>query len=124
MMSALIKELLHDYSHNKLDIDTRISIISAIEQLHRSGTFTKQDILLLEYYLRGFSSEEIAVQFFLSTQTVETILSRLLIAIEYLSGHLDELMLRKWSTKYNPRQINYAKECMIKYSKEFTYEAI
>jgi hypothetical protein len=122
-MSSLIKELLHDYTKNNLDIDTRVSITYAIESLCKSGVFSKQDIFLLEYYYRGYSAEEIALQFILTTDAVISTLARLLLAIEFSSGYLDEAFLNKISAKYSPRQIQHAKTFMEKYSKEFTYEA-
>lgn len=123
MMSALIREKLHDYAKNKLDIDDRANISAAIEQLYRAGVFNKTEIMFLEYYLRGFLPEEIAIKYFVSTELVINTLNRLMIAIEYTTGDLDELFLRKISAKYNKRQIQQAREFMIKHSKEFTYDA-
>lgn len=124
LMSSLIKELFVDLAHNRLDIDTRVTLLSALEQLCLSNVFTRNDIVLLDMYLQGFSAEEIGIQQFLSTETVINILSRLCIAVEFHSGYLDQQLLDRWSIKYTSQQIQRAKIFLEKHSKEFTYENV
>lgn len=124
MVAALCKELLFDLVSNKLSVEDRVSLNVAIEVLIKSGAVKKNELVLLDLYLSGYSAEEIAIVQFLSTETVINILSRLLIAIEYESGYLDELFVQKMSHKYSPRQITLLKKYLEKHGRTFTYETI
>lgn len=123
-MSALVKELLHDYVKGKLDTDTRITLMYAIEQLYRSKTFTRNEIVFLDYYLRGYSAEEIAIKSFVSTELVVNVLTRLLTAIEHTSGYLDSIFIQKVQHKYTARQITQLKGFLEKHGKQFTCDMI
>lgn len=124
MMSSLVKEMLHDLVARRLSIDDRITLYCAIDSLLKAGTVKASDIKLLDLYLCGFSVEEIAIKSFLSTQTTNDILARVVVAIEYASGFLDEIFLNKLSGKYTQNQIKRAREYLIKQSKDFSYENI
>lgn len=124
IMASLVKELLADLAHNRLDIDTRITLVSTLEHLCLSKAFTKNDIILLNEFLCGYSAEELALRHFLSTETVISTLSRLCVAVEFHSGYLDQSLLDRWAKKYTPQQVERAKDYLQKYSKEFTYENV
>lgn len=121
MKMMLVKELLHDLVHNKLDIDSRVVLVSAIEHIYKSGVCTKKDILLLDLYLCGYSAEEIAMQSVLSTEVVISILARVITAIEHTSGYLDDLFLQRAAQTHTPRQIKYAREYIEQHNKDFIH---
>lgn len=93
-MAGLIKELLLDYGLNKLSIDQRSDISIAITKLFHSGVITQQDIDILNKYISGYTAQEIGQQYLLSSSEIEATLSRLVLAIETISGYTDQTLIQ------------------------------
>lgn len=89
-MFAYIKELLLDYAHYRLPLETRADIARAIE-----CTCSMQEIKILDLFIQGYSLEEIAVLYVLLTEQVEALLTRILIAIAERSGYTDTLFYQR-----------------------------
>lgn len=88
-MSGLVKELLLDYSLNRLTTEQNCDFYLAITQGIKSKSFSFLDIKLLNAYLSGYTDEEIAVQFNLHTETVRAKLERTVKVIEELTQYTD-----------------------------------
>lgn len=102
--AAWIKELLLDYGLNRLAIDQKNDIASAIDGLIKSRALATWDIQILDLYISGYTSEEIANTFVFSvhnyitalpTEDIESILARVILAIATASGYTDDLIIRR-----------------------------
>ncbi len=96
-MSGLIKELLLDLSLNKVSVDLRSDLIIAIQDAFYSGVLKPRDIIYLDKYLQGYTSEEIAAMFVGSSESIDNELARIFKTIEEFSGYTDESFMRKVS---------------------------
>lgn len=110
-MAGYIKELLLDYGKSNLHSsepisDTVIDLEISIMKLVRGGVF-KDELRYLSLYLAGYTSNEIANRFNLTTDVIETGLIRLLDAIEELTGYTDQSLVRRlaMSGKYHKSQL-------------------
>lgn len=93
-MAGLVKELLLDYALNRLNVDMRSDLTIAIQSALSS--FTQIDARMLNLYLSGYTSEEIARMFIrITTAEVEVILERIFTAIETYSGYTDQSFVHK-----------------------------
>lgn len=59
-MSIYVRELLIELQFGALDIDTRVDLLSGLEDLYNINEIAYTDILILNQYLEGYSLEEIA----------------------------------------------------------------
>ena len=100
-MAGWIKELLLDYGLNRLSIDQRSDISTAISSLISAGVFTIYDIESLDMYISGYNAIEIAAHFHTTTDVIETNLTRILRAIETASGYTDTTFVHRVSTRKN-----------------------
>jgi len=94
-MSGYIKELMLDYALRRLNEETRYDLSMAIEQAFKSGVFTYQDLQILDMYLSGYTSIEIAAKLLYVTEQIKTTLSRIFMAIATYSGYDDAILIRK-----------------------------
>lgn len=109
-MAGLIKELLLDYSLNRLSVDTRSDLTIAIQHALTSGAFKIRDITMLNLYLSGYTAKDIAAMTVtLSEPEIEAILERIFIAIEYTSGYTDEGLVHKLELTKRYRKSNLSK---------------
>lgn len=123
-MAAYVKEILIDYAAGKLDINQRIDIALAIESLIKSKIINRKDLEILNAFLSGYCAEEIGITVFLSTETVASILIRLLTALEHASNYLDSDFVQKYEKKYSPPQVNRMRQYLTKHSRTFTKETL
>src|SRR5690349_19840198 len=89
-MAGLIKELMLDYAMNRLSIDQRSDITTALQSLISAGVIPDNELKILNEYLSGYTAEEIAIEQYTTTEVIEKILGRLFIALETASGYTDE----------------------------------
>lgn len=120
-MAGLVKELLLDYSLNRLSIDMRSDITIAIQSALSSDVFTINDARILNMYLAGYTAEEIALHFMIITTLVEDRLERILTAIEQYSGYTDESFIHKLEStnKYRKRSIHELDIFLKEHSKHY-----
>lgn len=99
-MAGLVKELLLDYGLNRLSIDQRNDLSSAIQQLLSAGVLKATDIYMLNAYISGYTATEIATMFIVTTDVIEQRLTDICSAIEFASGYTDHSFLQKVRQKY------------------------
>lgn len=102
-MAGWIKELLLDYGLNRLSIDQRSDISTAISGLISAGVFKHREIMILHSYIAGYTATEIAVQYNTTTDTIEADLIRIFRAVESASGYTDVAFVRKAELRYISR---------------------
>lgn len=93
-MSGYIRELLLDFSLNRLPVDLRSDLAIAIQQALHS-VFTKTEAKYLDLYLAGYTAQEIAQLKNKTTEYIEQTLQRICTAIEETSGYRDDVLIRK-----------------------------
>lgn len=98
-MAGLIKEILLDYGLNRLSIDQRSDISSAINELITAGVIKPKELQVLDMYIAGYTAKEIAEHYITTTDKIEAILTRLCQAIEYASGYTDSGLVKRVKTK-------------------------
>lgn len=89
-MAGLLKELLLDYALNRLSVDMKSDLTIAIQTALQSDVFNTTDAHMLNMYLSGYTSEEIALRFMTTTAKVNEYLCRIFTAIEDYSGYTDD----------------------------------
>lgn len=94
-MSALVRELLLDYSLNKLNVDTQSDLSIAIQTALSSSVFNSDDAKMLNLYLSGYTASEIASIMNTLTAKVNEHLQRIFTAIEEHSGYTDNGFIHK-----------------------------
>ncbi len=94
-MAGWIKELMLDYGLNRLSIDQRSDISTAIDGLIDAGVLKERDIEILHSYIAGYTATEIAQNLLTTTDIVEADLVRVFRAIETASGYTDTAFVRK-----------------------------
>ncbi len=94
-MSGLIKEYLLDMSLNRLPVDMKSDLAIAIQNVYKSGVFSIREFEYLDLYLAGYNAIEIAARYNTLTQSIESTLERLFIAIEEQSGYTDDGFIRR-----------------------------
>jgi len=92
-MAGLIKELLLDYSLNRLNVDTKSDLAIAIQSALLN--FTRIDAEYLNLYLSGYTAIEIAAKYISTTAEVESTLERIFTAIETHSGYTDQSFIHR-----------------------------
>lgn len=100
MSAAWIKELLLDYGLNRLSIDQKNDIASAIDGLIKSRVLSYIDAWILHAYVAGYTAEEIAsllytIQWHITTEQVENELQRMMLAVGTASGYTDDLIIER-----------------------------
>lgn len=75
--------------------ESRADIYSAIQDGLRDKTFSPRDIKLLDLYISGYTSNEIAIEFMLLREEVEATLIRVLKAIEERTQYLDDIIIQR-----------------------------
>lgn len=125
-MSALIKELLLDYSLNRLHVDMKSDLTIAIQSTLSSKLFTRRDAEYLNAYLSGYTAEEIAKQYNTYTVEVEACLERIFTAIETYSGYTDTSFMHKLEStrKYRKGGLRDLEAFLIAHSKEYSIHEI
>ena len=121
-MSGLIKELLLDYALNRLNVDLRSDLTVSIQNVFSSSVFTKVDVRILNLYLSGYTSKEIASMFIVRTVTeIEETLERIFTAIEAQSGYTDQIFLNKieLTKKYRKHGIDKLGIFLVEHSKHY-----
>lgn len=119
MMSGYIKELLLDYGLNRLSIEQRSDISAAINGLIEAGVFNRRDIEILHSYVAGYTATEIAEQQHTTTDKIETILIRIIRAIENASGYTDTALLHKARLRYSQVKITELSLFLFKHGQRF-----
>ncbi len=121
-MSGLIRELLLDYSLNKLSIDLKSDLTVAIQTVLTSRVFTKQSAIYLDMYLSGYTADEIAIKHIKHTAEIEQELERLFDALEEYSGYTDEAFIHKlcMTYKYRSSGIRDLTTFLSEHSKHYT----
>lgn len=122
-MAGLIKELYIDYSLNRLSLEEKSDLSVAVITAYRSGVLSGYDLRILDYYLQGYSAEEIAVKEIEVSTVIESILIRIFIILETVSGYTDERFIERiMSTKlYSRAKINALKTYVHTHGETFTH---
>lgn len=94
-MAGLIKELLLDYSQNKLSVEQQSDITIAIQQCIASGLYTTVDVTLLDLFLQGYDAVEIAKKYELNQVKIEAALSKVFRILEQVSDYTDEAFIKR-----------------------------
>ena len=125
-MAGLIKELLLDASLNRIPVDMRSDLIISIQSAFTSKVLSSQDIKILDYYLEGYSANEIAEMRITTTEEIENTLERIFTTIEGHSGYTDESFMRKLETskKYRKSGIRALRLFLQQHSKEYRKHGI
>lgn len=118
-MAGWIKELLLDYGLNRLSIDQRSDISTAINDLINAGVFKRQDIKILDLYIAGYTATEIAEQLITTTDMIEATLVRVFRAVESASGYTDSSFIRKASLRYTERKLSDLSLFLAKHGQRF-----
>ncbi len=100
-MAGWIKELMLDYGLNRLSIDQRSDISTAIDGLITAGVLKPRDIEILHSYIAGYTATEIAQNLLTTTDVIEADLIRVFRAIESASGYTDTSFVRKVRLRLN-----------------------
>lgn len=116
-MPGLLKELLLDYALHRLPIDQRNDLTTAIASLYRAGVIKRQDIIILDLYISGYTSKEIAV--YIPNTDIDATLSRMLKAIESASGYTDNGFIHKVAALYSKERINKLTLFLIDHGNNF-----
>jgi hypothetical protein len=103
-MAGLVKELLLDYSLNRLNVDIKSDLTIAIQNTLISGVFNFNDAQMLNMYLSGYTSNEIALLFMLNTEIIDIQLERIFTAIEQYSGYTDDNFIHKLEMTHKYRK--------------------
>ena len=103
MSSAYCKELLQDMALNKVPLDTKADLLNAIRELYLEKILKPRDVLILNYYLSGFSIQEIAPMFSSYSKEIEDVLDRTITAIAYSSNYTDDFILQRVQMSKQPR---------------------
>ena len=96
-MAGYIKQLLLDLGMNRITIDQRNDIITAIASLQKQGVLSSRDLTCLNLYIEGYNATEIAALVQTTTDSIEILLSRIFTAVETASGYTDEQLINKQS---------------------------
>lgn len=104
-MAGWIKELLLDYGLNRLSIDQRSDISTAINGLISAGVLSSKDIQILNSYISGYNATEIAEQQTTTTDQIEQTLLRMFRAIEIASGYTDMTFIRRAGLRYSQKRL-------------------
>lgn len=118
-MSGLIKELLLDYGMNRLSIDQRSDITTAIESLYTANVLSNDDLIILNEYISGYTAIEIAHRYRRVTGEIENQLIRIFQAIEYASGYTDTNFVRRIEKSYSRYKINRLNTFLMEHGKHF-----
>lgn len=118
-MAGWIKELLLDYGLNRLSIDQRSDISTAISSLIAANVLKPRDIIILHDYIAGYTATEIAEQFVTFTDDIETTLQRVFRAIETASGYTDTAFMRKVRVRYAHTRLVDLSEFLIKHGQRY-----
>lgn len=118
-MAGWIKELLLDYGLNRLSIDQRSDISTAISGLIEAGVFKQRDITILHSYIAGYTATEIAEQLTTTTDIVEADLVRVFRAIESASGYTDTAFVRKARLRYSETRLPELSLFLMKHGTRF-----
>jgi hypothetical protein len=123
-MAGWMKELMLDYGLNRLSIDQRSDISTAISTLISAGVITNNDINVLHSYIAGYTAIEIAQQEQTTTDQVEAQLTRIFRAIEYASGYTDSSFIQRAKQQYNARMAELS-AFLLKHGQRFyTHDSI
>ncbi len=104
MSAAWTKQLLLDYGLNRLSIDQKSDIASAIHGLIQSRVLSPMDVYILDLYVSGYTAVEIAETYLfdyygsiipLQTNDVENTLARVILAISTASGYTDDIIIER-----------------------------
>lgn len=118
-MAGWIKELLLDYGLNRLSIDQRSDISTAINGLISAGVFKSKDIEILHSYISGYTAKEIAEKLTTTTDIIEERLVRVLRAIEAASGYTDMSFIRKANRRHSDSKIADLSLFLLKHGQRF-----
>lgn len=122
-MAGLLKELLLDYSLNRLPIDMRSDLTIAIQRAIESRVLKRREILFLNLYLSGYTAHDIAMlTLVLEEHEIEETLERVFTALETISGYTDQGLVYKLeaSGKYRKGNIEKLKGFLVEHSKHYT----
>ena len=92
-MAGYLKQLLLDCAQNKLPIEIKVDLLTAIEDTYHSGVYSLEDIYILDLYLQGYTVYEICTRTQTSLQQTQNILERLFETIATLSGYTDDKLI-------------------------------
>lgn len=123
-MPALIKELMLDYSLNRLSIDLRSDLTIAIQNVLLSGAFNAAEVGYLNLYLSGYTAHDIAMMVItIHESEIEAILERLFTAIEQTSGYTDQSFVHKLelSKKYRKPGISKLQDFLQSHGKSYSF---
>lgn len=125
-MAGLIKELLLDASLNRISVDLRSDLIISIQSAFASKVLNSKDIKILDYYLEGYTADEIAAIYTTTTSDIEEILARIFTTIEGHSGYTDDGFIRKIETskKYRKSGIRALRLFLQQHGKEYRKHGI
>lgn len=120
-MAGIIKELMLDFSLNRLNVDMRSDLIVAIQSILLSHTFTYREIEYLNMYLSGYNAIEIAAHYLKHTEEIEAVLERVFSAIEHESGYTDQSFIHKLelSNKYRKGKIRDLSSFLVLHGKSY-----
>lgn len=118
-MAGWIKELLLDYGLNRLSIDQRSDISTAINALIRAEVLKPTDIEILHSYVAGYTATEIAQILQTTTDRIEADLVRIFRAIEFASGYTDTSFVRKTGLRYTDKRLSDLSLFLIKHGQRF-----
>lgn len=125
-MAGYVKELLLDLPLGKLSIEMQSDLELAVKAVFRTGLFSRIEKYMFYLYLAGYTAEEIAARYQQTTDTIETTLSRIFIAIETLSGYSDHAFIQRAKLKYKARtnKIRDLEALLIKHTKHYDTHSI
>jgi len=120
-MSGVIKELMLDFSLNRLSVDMRSDLIVAIQTVLASHVFTYQEIEYLNMYLSGYNAIEIAAHYLKHTEEIESTLERIFTAIEHQSGYTDQNFIHKLelSNRYRKGKLRDLSTFLVLHGKSY-----
>lgn len=92
-----------DYAMNRLSIDQRSDITSALQSLINAGVIPNKELYILNRYVSGYTAEEIAIEQYTTTEQIETLLERLFTALEAASGYTDDSFTERVKQMHYPK---------------------
>lgn len=120
---ALIQEMLLDYPMGKLTLEERADIDIAIQLALQYNILTHSTIILLDMYVQGYGSDEIALEKGLEENDVIEQLRKACRIIGAITRYNDEIVLKLARNNYSPARYKYSQiETKLKNrDKEFRY---
>lgn len=119
-MAAYIRELYLDLSLNKLSSEVKSDLLLALQELYSARVINKKEIHILDAYLSGYRSDEIAVIYMETADKIEATLDRIFTALSYATGYTDHRFVWGMRKRYNKIKLARLTTFLDKHGRTFT----